>query len=132
MQGKNRDKNLDADYVVLDKLIPSNHFLRKINKCIDFSFVTQLTEDCYSANNGRPSIPPELYFRIMLINYLFSIKSTRRLVEDIHYNISYRWFCKLSLNDAVPHHASLSRIKKRYTPQVFGQFFDAILNQCKK
>ncbi len=61
MQGKVIDKTMDADYLVLDKLIPNNHLLRKVNKCINFSFVSTLTESCYSPNNGRPSIPPELY-----------------------------------------------------------------------
>ncbi len=132
MQGILSNKTTDADYLVLDKLIPSNHLLRKVNQCIDFSFVNELTEECYSSNNGRPSIPPELYFRIMLINYLYAIKSTRRLVQEIHYNISYRWFCKLTLKDSIPNHASLSRIKKRYSTKIFEGFFNAILTLCKE
>lgn len=132
MQGKIGDKTTDADYLIVDKLIPPDHFLRKVNKCINFSFVNELTEECYSSNNGRPSIPPELFFRIMLVSCLFSIKSTRRLVQEIHYNISYRWFYKLTLNDTVPNHASLSRIKKRYSSKIFEGFFNAILTQCKE
>jgi len=131
MQGIAVDKKLDADYLTLDILIPKDHLLRKISRCIDFSFVNILTEPCYSPNNGRPSIPPELYFKMMLINYLYGIRSTRRLVQEIHYNISYRWFCGLTLKDTVPNHASLSRIKKRYSVSIFEEFFIAILNQCR-
>ena len=68
---------------------------------------------------------------MMLINYLFAIKLTKRLVHEIHYNISYRWFCGLTLNDPVPNHASLSRIKKRFSSTIFEEFFKAILNRCR-
>lgn len=132
MLGKITDKTKDADYLILDQLIPSNHYLRSINKHIDFSFINTITESCYCPNNGRPSIAPELYFRMMLIGYIFSIKSTRQLVQDIRFNLSYRWFCGLTLNDSIPHHASLSRIKKRYTVAVFEHFFESIITQCKK
>lgn len=123
---------LNADYLALDKLLAPNHFLRKIKKCVDFSFVKNLTESYYCPNNGRPSIPPELYFKIILIGYLNGINSSRRLVQEIKYNISYRWFCGLTLTDAIPNHASLSRIKKRYTVTLFEEFFIAILKQCQK
>ena len=68
----------------------------------------------------------------MLIGYIFSINSTRQLVDDIRYNICYRWFCGLTLNDSIPHHASLSRIKKRYKVELFEKFFQAIVQQCQK
>nr|WP_028388133.1 IS1182 family transposase [Legionella fairfieldensis] len=115
MQGRSLDKTNAPDYLILDKLIPEDHLLRKVNKHIHFSFVNDLTEKYYSQNNGRPSIPPELYFRMMLINLLFAIKSTRRLVQEIYYDISYRWFCGLTWKDSIPNHASLSRIKKKYS-----------------
>lgn len=132
MQGIAVDNYLNADYLALEKLIPENHFLRKVRNKIDFSFVNRLTESCYSPNNGRPSIPPELYFKMILIGYLYGIRSIRRLVEDIRYNISYRWFCGLTLQDSVPDHASLSRVKKRYSVQIFENFFQKILGQCQK
>lgn len=116
-----------SDYLLLDKLIPEKHFLRKINDCIDLSFINQITEPCYSFNNGRPSVAPELYFRIMLLGALFGIPSTRRLIQEIQYNIAYRWFC--GLTSSIPHHASLSRIKKRYPSEVFEQLFIAVLEQ---
>jgi len=131
MQGQLIKKTNQDDFLLLDKLIPKTHLLRKINNHVDFSFVAKLAEPCYSPNNGRPSISPELYFRMILIGYLYSIKSTRKLVEHIHYNISYRWFCGLTLNDLVPHHASLSRIKKRYKVVIFERFFESILKQCQ-
>jgi len=130
MQGRILDKTQHTDYLLLDKLIPKKHFLRKVNDRIDFSFINQITDSYYCPNNGRPSIAPELYFRMMLIGYIFSIKSTRQLVQDIHFNICYRWFCGLTLTDPIPHHASLSRIKKRYKVEVFEKFFQSIVQQC--
>ncbi|MDR3443604.1 MAG: transposase [Legionella sp.] len=89
MQGRVIDKTNQDDFLLLDKLIPTKHFLRKINNLVDFSFVAGLAESCYCPNNGRPSIAPELYFRMLLIGYLYSIKSTRKLVDHISFFISY-------------------------------------------
>ena len=69
---------------------------------------------------------------MMLIGYIYSIKSTRQLVQDIHFNICYRWFFGLTLTDSIPHHASFSRIKKRYKVEVFEKFFQSIVEQCQQ
>ncbi len=132
MQGRMPDKTNEGNYKLLDKLIPHDHFLKKVNSIIDFSFIDKVTEACYSPNNGRPSLAPELFFRIILVSNLYGIKSTRQLMEHIRYNLSYRWFCGLTLNDTIPHHATLSRIKKRFSTDIFEQFFDAIVGQCQK
>jgi transposase len=63
----------------IEKLIPQNHFLRKIDQILDLSFVRELTKEYYCQNNGRPSIDPELFFRIILIGYIFNISSDRKL-----------------------------------------------------
>lgn len=115
----------------LDSFIPSHHLLRKIDKLIDFTFIRSLTEPYYCKDNGRPSIDPEVFFRMLLVGYLYGIQSDRRLCEDIHYNLAYRWFCHLSLADKVPDHSSVTRIRDRLGLAVFKQFFHAILNQCK-
>ena len=117
---------------IFEELIPSDHFLRKVNQCIDFSFVNKLTESLFSPNKGRPSISPELYMRIKLIGHLCNIHSNRNLIDHIKYNICYRWFCGLALKDSVPHHSSLSRIKKRLGVEIIEQFFLEIVEQCKK
>jgi transposase len=132
MQGCISDQSADADYMELEKLIPSDNLLRQINNAVDFRFVNELTEHCYSPNNGRASIPPELYFRMLLISYLFDIKSTRKLVQEVQFNIAYRWFCGLTLKDKLPHQASLSRVKQRLGVNIFEKFFIEILNQCKE
>ena len=90
------------------------HILRKIDGLLDMTFVRELTASCYASELGRPSIDPEVFFRMELLAYLYGIKSERRLCEEIHYNLAYRWFCRLAPHEDVPDHSSLSRIRDRY------------------
>lgn len=130
MQGPSSVKSKDLASE-LEPFIPAVHFLRKVNTVVDFSFANRLTEGLYSPNRGRPSISPELYLRIKLVGHFCNIHSNRQLIEHIQYNICYRWFCGLSLKDTVPHHSSLSRIKKRLGVDILEQFFLEIVQQCK-
>ncbi len=80
MQGRFNPKK-NNDNAELNLLISEEHFLRKVNQSVDFSFINTLTANLYCPNNGRPSIAPELYFRMILLGYLYSIKSTRKLID---------------------------------------------------
>lgn len=131
MQGPSVVKLKDLEISELEKLIPTDHFLKRVNNIVDFSFANKLTEALYSPNKGRPSISSELYVRIKLIGHFCNIYSNRKLIEHINFNICFRWFCRLSLKDTVPHHSSLSRIKKRLGVEMLEQFFLEILQQCK-
>src|SRR5204863_4431936 len=115
----------------IEKLIPQNHLLRKIDRILDLSYVRDLTKEYYCQNNGRPSIDPELFFRIILIGYIFNINSDRRLCEELRYNLAYRWYCKLEIDDFTPDHSSLSRIRDKYEASVFEKFFDKVVDLCK-
>ena len=98
---------------------------------MDLSFVRGLTADCYSSTQGRPSIDPELFFRMVLIAYIFGIEHDRKLCEEVSYNLAYRWYCRLNLEDSVPDHSSLSKIRDRYGKEIFEKFFAQILALCK-
>ncbi|WP_131783996.1 hypothetical protein [Legionella gresilensis] len=76
MQGQFRNELLNSDNSKIDNLISPTHLLKKVNQSVNFSFVNDLTAPCYSANNGRPSISPELCFRMLLIGYLFQYRQT--------------------------------------------------------
>lgn len=132
MQGQQHYQNQLFHYFDIESLIPQNHLLRKINKNIDLSFVRKLTERFYCQNNGRPSVDPEIFFRIILIGYLYGIDSDRQLCDEIQYNLSYRWFCKLRLEDKVIDHSSLTRIRDRFGLDTFNEFFIKIVEQCKE
>ena len=131
MQGINHYQPQLFVYVNLEKLIPKNHILRKLDKIFNLSFVRKLTTKYYCDSNGRPSIDPELFFRMILIGYIFGINYDRRLFEDITCNVAYRWYCKLNLDDDVPDHSSLSKIRDRYCSEVFKNFFDKVVEECR-
>ncbi len=92
----------------LGEHVPTGHLLRRIDKVIDFGFVRAKLASSYS-DTGRPSIDPELMLRMLLIGYLFGIRSERRLCEEVHLNLAYRWFCSLDLIDPVPDHSTFSK-----------------------
>ena len=114
----------------IEELIPKDHLLRKIDKLIDFSFVRESTAALYCQDNGRPSIDPEVFIRICLLTYLYNIPSDRQVCEEIRYNLSYRWFLRLSIEDQVPDHSSLTRIRDRLGEKIFKEIFEHIVRVC--
>ena len=100
-------------FYTLDELVPKDHFLRKVEETIDFSFIYDLVEDSYSSDNGRPSLDPVLLVKIPLIQCFYGIRSMRQTIKDIEVNTAYRWFLGLSLDDKVPHFTTYGKnIKK--------------------
>lgn len=116
----------------LESFVEQDHLLRKIDRVLDTAFVRELTAACYADGLGRPSIDPEVYFRMELVAYLYGISSERQLCEDVYYNLAYRWFCRLSLEDEVPDHSSLTRIRDRLGEEVFESVFRQIVSLCRK
>ena len=118
--------------VDLESLVHQDHLLRKINRILETAFIRELTAACYASGVGRPSIDPEVFFRMLLVAYLYGIKSDRQLCEDVHHNFAYRWFCRLALDERVPDHSSLSRIRDRYGEDIFEALFRRIVEICQK
>lgn len=116
--------------VDMESLIPPNHLLRKIDKALDLSFIREMAAPLYCVDNGRPSIDPVLFFRIYLIIFLYGIESDRQACEEIQYNLAYRWFCRLALEDRVPDHSSLTKIRNRLGEETFKNIFDRIIKTC--
>src|SRR5215472_11500889 len=92
----------------LERHIPYDHLLRSIDRFVDLEQVRRDLAPFYSSI-GRPSIDPELMIRILLIGYCFGIRSERRLCDEVHLNLAYRWFCRLGLDGAVPDHSTFSK-----------------------
>ena len=130
MQGRCKNLSTIESYQMMDKLIDPNHILRKVDANIDFSFVDKETESLFSPNRGRKSVPPQQYFKMLLLKHLFGITSNRKLVEALQYNIVYRWFCGFTLEDKVPDQSIFSKMKKRFGSDTFARFFNSILQQC--
>ena len=118
-------------FVDIESLIPENHLLRKIERMVSFDFIYDLLAPYYPAT-GRPSVDPVSMFKMLLIGYLYGIKSERRLVEEVQLNIAYRWFCGFELDDTIPNHSTFSKTRTRKWQQsdLFQKAFYEIVKQC--
>src|SRR5438270_8799477 len=92
----------------LERHVPADHLLRSIDRFVDLSGIREHLRPFYS-ETGRPSIDPELMIRMLIIGYTHGIRSERRLCEEVHLNLAYRWFCRLGLDGAVPDHSTFSK-----------------------
>ena len=98
---------------------------------VSFDFIYDLLAPYYPAT-GRPSVAPVSMFKMLLIGYLYGIKSERRLVEEVQLNIAYRWFCGFELDDTIPNHSTFSKTRTRKWQQsdLFQKAFYEIVKQC--
>lgn len=131
MLGKNKSQPALFQVVDIEALVPANHRLRKIDAVLDLSFVRETVAECYSASRGRPSIDPELALRMLLLGRLYNL-GDRELCDEIGMHVGMRWFCGLNLQDRVPDHSTLSRLKNERWSQsgLFQRLFDAVVQQC--
>lgn len=115
----------------LDDHVPREHLLRGIDRYFDLGDLREQLAPFYS-HTGRPSIDPELMIRMLIVGYCFGIRSERRLCEEIHLNLAYRWFCRLDLEDAVPDHSTFSKNRHGRFRQsdAFRLVFESVLRRC--
>ncbi|MBI5928214.1 MAG: IS1182 family transposase [Chloroflexi bacterium] len=116
--------------VSLDDLVPADHFYRRLDAALDLSFVRELVKSRYASTMGRPSIDPVVFFKLHLIMFFEGIRSERQLMATVHLNLAHRWYIGYDLDEPVPDHSSLSKIRDRYGVEVFQQFFEAIVERC--
>ena len=117
----------------LEDAVPADHLVRRIDTVLDLSWLHEELEPYYS-HTGRPSIDPELMIRMLIIGYVFVIRSERQLCSDVQVNMAYRWFCRLSLEDPIPDHSVFSRARHERFRQsdVFRQVFETVVGACIK
>src|SRR6201981_3923761 len=94
----------------LDKAVPADHLVRQIDGVLDLDWVHKELAAYYS-HTGRPSIDPVLMIRMLIVGYVFAIRSERRLCSEVQVNLAYRWFCKLGIEDKIPDHSVFSRAR---------------------
>jgi transposase len=116
--------------VTLNDLVPPDHFYRHLDRSLDLSFVRDLVRDCY-APLGRPSIDPIVFFKLHLVKFFEGIRSARQLELVAADRISVRWYLGYDLDQPLPDHSSLTRIRDRYGIEVFRQFFETIVARCQ-
>lgn len=115
----------------LEDHVPQGHLLRGVDRFLDLGELRQHLAPFYS-HTGRPSIDPELMIRMLVIGYCMGIRSERRLCEEVHLNLAYRWFCRLGLEDRVPDHSTFSKNRHGRFRQsdAFRFVFETVLRRC--
>jgi transposase len=118
--------------VTLEEMVPADHFYRHLDRVLDLSFVRDLVQNCYAADMGRPSVDPVVFFKLQLVMFFEGIRSERQLLRVAADRLSVRWYLGYNLDEALPDHSSLTRIRARYGLEVFRRFFEAIVEQCQQ
>jgi len=115
----------------LERHIPANHMLRSIDRFVALGDLRRELAPFYSSM-GRPSVDPELMIRMLIIGYCFGIRSERRLCEEVHLNLAYRWFCRLGLDCDVPDHSTFSKNRHGRFRQsdLLRRVFETVLQRC--
>src|SRR5256886_2524511 len=117
--------------VSVEELVPRDHFYRGLEQTLDLSFVREFVQQTY-AGGGRPSIDPVVFFKLHLVMFFEDIRSERLLMRHAADRLSVLWYIGYDLNEPLPDHSSLTRIRTRYGVEVFGRFFDKIVEQCQQ
>ena len=115
----------------LERHVPQDHLLRSIDRFVELGDLRRELAAFYSTM-GRPSIDPELIIRMLIVGYCFGIRSERRLCEEVHLNLAYRWFCRLGLDGCVPDHSTFSKNRhgRFRDSDLLRRVFETVLRRC--
>jgi transposase len=115
----------------LEEVVPDDHLVREIAGVLDLSWVHAELAPYYSPL-GRPSIDPVLMIRMLIVGYVFAIRSERLLCREVKVNLAYRWFCGLSIEDKIPDHSAFSRARnERFRDSdIFRHVFERVVEAC--
>lgn len=131
---RNRERNQGQIHMIsIDDLFPQNHLLRKIDAAIDFDFIYDEVEGMYSDfSGGRPGIDPVSLFKIVMIQYLFGIRSMRQTIKEIESNYAYRWFIGYDIGEEIPHFSTFGKnYSRRFKDtDIFEKIFTHILDEA--
>src|SRR5215469_678281 len=115
----------------LETHVPADHLLRSIDRFVEFDALRRELASYYS-KLGRPSVDPELMMRMLIVGYCFGIRSERRLCDEVHLNLAYRWFCRLGLDGDVPDHSTFSKNRHgRFRDcDLLRELFETTVRRC--
>jgi transposase/uncharacterized protein (UPF0179 family) len=114
----------------LSSLIPEDHILRRVNEVLDLSWLREDVKELYCTGNGRPSIDPEAALRLMLAGFFQGIVHDRKLMREAQVNIAIRWFAGFRLDEKLPDHSSLTKIRQRWGVELFKKVFLRSIRTC--
>ena len=131
MMGRKRREQMDL-FVAgsLEQLIPEDHILRQVNRVLDLSWLREEVAGCYCADNGRPGIDPEVVVRLMLAGLLLGYVQDRRLLREAQAHLAIRWFIGYRLDEELPDHSSLTRIRQRWGEERFKEILRRTVQAC--
>jgi len=132
MMSRNKGVQQSLFTTTLDEVVPSDHFLRKLDAMVDFSFIYEKLAPYYCNNNGRPSTDPVVIVKSLLIAFLYGINSERRLEQELRYNVAYRWFLGLGFDESIPDHSTISQLRRRKfdDADLFKTIFVHVVRLC--
>ena len=116
--------------LIYERLVPSDHLLRRISATVDFAFVTDLVSDCYCPDNGRPSWDPLLLFKTVFLQFLYDL-SDRQVEEQVNLHLACKWFVGLQPDETGPDHTALTRFRARLGSEKFQQIFNELVRQAR-
>jgi transposase len=124
----------ELELVSIEALVPEKHLLRKIDRAVDFSFIHGRVKHLYCEDNGRPALEPVVLFKLLLLGYLYGVRSERQLMREVEVNVAYRWFLGLRLRDKVPDASTLSQNRRRRFSEstIYQEIFDEIVELAIK
>ena len=119
----------ELELVSIEALVPAGHLLRKVDQAVDFSFIRDRVKHLYCADNGRPALDPVVLFKLLLLGYLYGVRSERQLMREVEVNVAYRWFLGLKLRDKVPDASTLSQNRRRRfsASTIYQEIFDQMV-----
>jgi transposase len=131
MMGRQVVQRERIELINLEQFVPQDHLLRAIDRYLDLSDFRSHLKNFYSPI-GRPLVDPELIIRMLIIGYCYGIRSERRLCEEVHLNLAYRWFCRLGIHDRVPDHSTFSKNRhgRFRDSDAFRALFESVLRRC--
>jgi transposase len=113
-------------------LIPNNHILKRVDRVLDLSWLREDVQESYCVTNGRPSIDPEAALRLMLAGFFHGFVHDRKLMREAQVNLAIRWFAGYRLDEPIPDHSSLTRIRQRWGAERFRKIFRKTVEMCIK
>lgn len=132
MLGPPKPRRLDTPIAVsLEDLVPANNFYRHLEATLDLGFVREWARDLY-AERGRPGIDPVVFFKLQLVMFFEGIRSERKLVEVASLHLAHRWYLGYALDEELPDHSSLTRIRQRLGVALFERFFEKVVDLCQE
>ena len=131
MLGPKKARHLDRSVLVsLEAYLPADNFYRQLQAKLDLNFVREWVADKY-ATGGRPSIDPVVFFKLQLLLFFEGLRSERKLMETAPLHLGYRWYLGYNLDEPLPHHSSLTKIRQRLGVETFQRFFEHVVELCQ-